>query len=89
MTKDDGLHAGVTAEPLSRIKPAFAKDGSIHSGNAAAVRVLGVYVTAGIVDVAPLLMGVGPWAAIPLVLEKAGVTREAVDVWEINEAVAS
>lgn len=28
--KDDGIRAGVTAESLSKIKPAFAKDGSIH-----------------------------------------------------------
>jgi len=28
--KDDGVRAGVTAESLSKIKPAFAKDGSIH-----------------------------------------------------------
>lgn len=34
VTKDDGVRAGVTAESLSRIKPAFAKDGNIYSGNA-------------------------------------------------------
>ena len=28
--RDDGIRAGVTAESLSKIKPAFAKDGSIH-----------------------------------------------------------
>jgi acetyl-CoA acetyltransferase len=29
-------------------------------------------------------MGVGPWAAIPLAIEKTGITKEAVDGWEIN-----
>ena len=28
--RDDGIRAGVTPESLSKIKPAFAKDGSIH-----------------------------------------------------------
>lgn len=109
VSKDDGVRPGVTAESLGRIKPAFAKDGSIHGGNASQIsdgaaavllmkrstaerlgqRVLGKYVTAAVVGVAPLLMGVGPWAAIPVALEKAGITKDAVDVWEINEAFAS
>lgn len=34
-------------------------------------------------------MGIGPAVAIPMALERAGVTRESVDVYEINEAFAS
>ncbi|OBT98893.1 3-ketoacyl-CoA thiolase with broad chain length specificity [Pseudogymnoascus verrucosus] len=52
-------------------------------------RVLGKYITASVVGVALLLMGVGPWAAIPLAIEKTGVTKEAVDGWEINKAFGS
>lgn len=37
VAKDDGVRAGVTAESLGKIKPAFAKDGSIHAGNASQV----------------------------------------------------
>ncbi|OBT54184.1 hypothetical protein VE04_04939, partial [Pseudogymnoascus sp. 24MN13] len=48
-------------------------------------RVLGKYVTATVVGVALLLMGVGPWAAVPLAIEKTGITKEAVDGWEINK----
>lgn len=51
--------------------------------------VLGKFVTASIVGVPPLLMGIGPWKAIPVVLEKTGLTKEDVDLWEINEAFAS
>jgi acetyl-CoA acyltransferase 1 len=108
VSKDDGLRE-VTAESLGKIKPAFAKDGSIHAGNASQIsdgaaavllmkrstaerlgqKILGKYVAASIVGVPPLLMGVGPWKAIPVALEKAGITKDDVDIFEINEAFAS
>lgn len=34
-------------------------------------------------------MGIGPWKAIPVALEKAGISKQDVDVFEINEAFAS
>ncbi|SGY48123.1 BQ5605_C001g00616 [Microbotryum silenes-dioicae] len=34
-------------------------------------------------------MGIGPAIAIPKALAKAGITREDVDLWEVNEAFAS
>jgi len=34
---DDGVRDGVTAESLSKLKPAFKKDGSTHAGNASQV----------------------------------------------------
>jgi acetyl-CoA acyltransferase 1 len=30
--RDDGIRGGVTSESLSKLKPAFAKDGSTHAG---------------------------------------------------------
>ncbi|KAI9664690.1 MAG: 3-ketoacyl-CoA thiolase with broad chain length specificity [Bathelium mastoideum] len=51
--------------------------------------VIGKFVSASVVGVAPLLMGIGPWKAIPVALEKAGVGKEDVDIFEINEAFAS
>ncbi|KAI4215886.1 MAG: hypothetical protein LQ351_001874 [Letrouitia transgressa] len=52
-------------------------------------KVVGKFVASSVVGVKPLLMGIGPWKAIPLALEKAGVSKEEVDIFEINEAFAS
>ena len=41
------------------------------------------------VGVDPKLMGIGPAFAIPVALEKAGVTVDDIDIYEINEAFAS
>ncbi|KAG7093229.1 hypothetical protein E1B28_006915 [Marasmius oreades] len=35
--KDDGVRDGVTKESLAKLKPAFAKDGTTHAGNASQV----------------------------------------------------
>ncbi|KAK5626150.1 hypothetical protein RRF57_001865 [Xylaria bambusicola] len=107
--KDEGVRPGITAESLGKIKPAFAKDGSIHAGNASQISdgaaavlmmkrstaerlgqtILGKFVAASIVGVQPLLMGIGPWKAIPKVFELTGLTKDDVDIFEINEAFAS
>lgn len=52
-------------------------------------KILGKYVAASVVGVAPLLMGIGPWKAIPVALQKAGISKDDVDIYEINEAFAS
>ncbi|KAK4554790.1 3-ketoacyl-CoA thiolase with broad chain length specificity [Recurvomyces mirabilis] len=108
VSMDDGVRE-VTTESIAKIKPAFAKDGTIHAGNASQIsdgaaavllmkrstaerlgqKILGKYVTASVVGVPPLLMGIGPWKAIPVALEKAGITTNDVDIYEINEAFAS
>ena len=107
--RDDGIRDGVTVESLGKIRAAFAKDGSIHAGNASQVSdgaaavllmkrstaeklgqpILGKFVAASIVGVPPLLMGVGPWKAIPKVFELTGLTKDDIDIFEINEAFAS
>ncbi|KAI0966164.1 thiolase [Xylaria arbuscula] len=109
VTKDEGVRPGITAESLGKIKPAFAKDGSIHAGNASQISdgaaavlmmkrstaerlgqtILGKFVAASVVGVKPLLMGIGPWKAIPKVFEHTGLTKDDVDIFEINEAFAS
>ncbi|KAJ9635122.1 3-ketoacyl-CoA thiolase with broad chain length specificity [Coniosporium tulheliwenetii] len=109
VSKDDGVRQAMTAESLAKIRPAFAKDGSIHAGNASQISdgaaavllmkrstalrlsqpILGKFVTASVVGVPPLLMGVGPAAAIPPCLQRAGISVADVDIWEINEAFAS
>ena len=51
--------------------------------------IIGKYIASSIVGVKPLLMGIGPWKAIPVALQKAGIEKADVDVFEINEAFAS
>ncbi|KAK2603538.1 3-ketoacyl-CoA thiolase with broad chain length specificity [Conoideocrella luteorostrata] len=51
--------------------------------------IIGKYVSGAVVGVKPLLMGQGPWKAIPKALDLAGIARDDVDIYEINEAFAS
>ncbi|KAA0157152.1 hypothetical protein FNF29_00504 [Cafeteria roenbergensis] len=51
--------------------------------------VLGIVRTFCVVGVAPDEMGVGPAYAVPPALSRAGLTKDEVDVYEINEAFAS
>jgi acetyl-CoA acyltransferase 1 len=37
VNRDDGVRPGTTVESLSKLKPAFSKDGSTHAGNASQV----------------------------------------------------
>lgn len=106
---DEGIREGVTAESLSKIKPAFKKDGVTHAGNASQISdgaaailltrrsiahklglpILGKFVVSAVVGVPPRIMGVGPAFAIPKALAKAGISKDDVDFFEINEAFAS
>lgn len=107
--RDDGIRPNMTVESLAKIRPAFAKDGSIHAGNASQISdgaaavllmrrdvaeklgqpIIGKFVAASIVGVKPLLMGQGPWKAIPKALDLAGISKDDVDIYEVNEAFAS
>ena len=51
--------------------------------------ILGVMRMYTVVGVPPDIMGVGPLYAIPKALEKAGLSKDDIDVYEINEAFAS
>jgi len=51
--------------------------------------ILGKYVTSAVVGVPPRIMGVGPAYAIPIAVQRAGITLDQVDIFEINEAFAS
>ncbi|KAI0271419.1 thiolase [Gloeopeniophorella convolvens] len=53
------------------------------------LRILAKYVNVAVVGLAPRIMGIGPSLAIPKVLEKVGITKEDVDLFEVNEAFAS
>ena len=49
---------------------------------------LGRLVSWAVVGCDPELMGLGPAPAARMALEKAGISKEDVDLWEINEAFA-
>ncbi|KAM9601685.1 3-ketoacyl-CoA thiolase, peroxisomal isoform 3-T3 [Trichechus inunguis] len=51
--------------------------------------ILGVLRSYAVVGVPPDIMGIGPAYAIPVALQKAGLTVGDVDIFEINEAFAS
>jgi acetyl-CoA acyltransferase 1 len=51
--------------------------------------IVGKFVAYAVAGVPPEFMGIGPAFAIPKVLEKAGITKDQVDVFELNEAFAS
>jgi len=53
------------------------------------VDVLGVLRSFVVTGVAPDIMGIGPAVAIPQAVEKAGLTLDDIDLFEINEAFAS
>ncbi|EKD21169.1 uncharacterized protein L3040_000792 [Drepanopeziza brunnea f. sp. 'multigermtubi'] len=53
------------------------------------LKIVGKYVQSTVVGLAPRIMGIGPAYAIPKVLEKVGLEKADVDVFEINEAFAS
>jgi acetyl-CoA C-acetyltransferase len=44
------------------------------------------YAAAG---VDPSIMGMGPWPASEKALQRAGLRREEIDLWELNEAFAA
>lgn len=53
------------------------------------LKILGKHVTTAVTGVAPRVMGIGPAYAIPMALSLAGITKDDVDLYEINEAFAS
>ncbi|KAF7799336.1 hypothetical protein EIP86_010568 [Pleurotus ostreatoroseus] len=57
--------------------------------DALGLAVIGKHVTTAVAGVPPRVMGVGPLYAVPMALELAGLAKDEVDLYEINEAFAS
>lgn len=51
--------------------------------------IIGKFCMTSIIGVEPNLMGIGPAFAIPKVLQRAGISKDDVDLYELNEAFAS
>jgi acetyl-CoA C-acetyltransferase len=106
---DEHIRADVTVEDLAKLRPAFAREGSVTAGNASGVNdaaaavVLADRATADRLGVAPLgrlvayshvgvepkYMGIGPVPAVTKLLDRAGLTVDDIDVFEVNEAFAA
>ncbi|WP_088319700.1 beta-ketothiolase BktB [Kineosporia sp. R_H_3] len=106
---DEHTRPDVTVEDLAKLRPAFAREGSVTAGNASGVNdaaaavVLADRATADRLGVAPLgrlvayshvgvepkYMGIGPVPAVTKLLDRAGLTVDDIDVFEVNEAFAA
>ncbi|CAE7178842.1 hypothetical protein CFE70_005954 [Pyrenophora teres f. teres 0-1] len=86
-SKDGSIHAGNASQISDGAAAVLLMKRS--TAQRLGQTILGKFVQASIVGVPPLLMGVGPAAAIPVVLQKTGLAKEDVDIYEINEAFAS
>jgi len=106
---DEHPRGNTTVEALSKLKPAFKKDGTVTAGNASGIndgasavlvtseekaKSLRIKPVASIVSYAvagvdPSIMGIGPVPAIQKALDKAGLSLEDIDLFELNEAFAA
>lgn len=73
-----GITDGAAAVVLTTVKQAKA-DG---------LKWIGRLISGSVVGVDPTIMGIGPAAAIPIALKRAGITEKDLAVMEINEAFA-
>ena len=48
------------------------------------VKILGKHATTAVAGLAPRIMGIGPYYAIPMALEMVGLTKDDVDLWEVS-----
>jgi acetyl-CoA acyltransferase 1 len=51
--------------------------------------ILAKYVASTVAGLPPRIMGAGPTIAVPKLLQKIGLSKDDVDIWEINEAFGS
>ena len=101
--KDEYPRAGTTMDAVSKLKPAFRKDGTVTAASssgindgAAALLVTGDkenaiarIVTTAVAGVDPSCMGLGPIPATKKALKRAGLTIDHIDLVELNEAFAA
>ena len=81
----------VTAGNASQLSDGAAALVVMEAAEAArrGVEPLGAYVGMAVAGCAPEEMGIGPVAAVPTLLARAGLDVDDVDLWELNEAFAS
>ena len=86
-SKDGATHAGNASQVSDGAASVLLMKRS--KAQALGLPIIGKYCHAAVVGVPPRIMGIGPAYAIPAVLKKANITKDDVDIYEINEAFAS
>lgn len=105
VSADEHPRPDVTVDRLSKLSPAFRKDGSVTAGNASGVndgaaalligaegageKPLARIVSYATAGVPPRTMGIGPVPASAKALKLAGLSMDEIDVIELNEAFAA
>jgi len=85
--KDGSTHAGNASQVSDGAAAVLLARRSV--AQKLGLPILGKYVSSAAVGVPPEIMGVGPAFAIPVALQRAGISKDDVDFYEINEAFAS
>src|SRR5579883_402624 len=80
--RDEGPRADTSLEALAKLKPVFHANGTVTAGNSSQTS------DGAAAGVPPEIMGIGPVAAIPKALGKAGLKLDQIGVVELNEAFA-
>ncbi|KAJ7470435.1 acetyl-CoA acetyl transferase [Mycena latifolia] len=86
-SKDGSTHAGNASQVSDGAAAVLLARRSV--AKKLGLPIIGKYIAAATIGVPPRIMGVGPAYAIPKVLEKAGLSQNDIDFFEINEAFAS
>ncbi|OOF25916.1 acetyl-CoA acetyltransferase [Salinivibrio proteolyticus] len=106
---DEYPKADATLEGLTKLRPAFDKEGTVTAGNASGINdgASAVIVASesavakhGLIPLAeitayaqhgidPSIMGLGPVGAVNAALDKANLTIDNIDLFELNEAFAA
>ncbi|KAF3042408.1 hypothetical protein E8E12_007934 [Didymella heteroderae] len=88
--KSDGTStAGNSSQVSDGASAALMMRRSVAAQLGLADNIIGKWAGTQVIGCAPDEMGIGPALAIPKLLDYVGVSKEEVDVWEINEAFAS
>ena len=104
VTQDEGVRSDSTTEMLGKLRPAFAKEGTVTAGNASQISDGGAAIVvaspetkgdvlARVVDyntqgVDPKAIFTAPGLGITSLLERNNLTVSDIDLFEINEAFA-
>jgi acetyl-CoA C-acetyltransferase len=85
------MDGGVTAGNASGINDGAAAAVVMSEERAKALKLVPLATIRGVsaAGVDPAIMGMGPWPACEKALARAGLRKEEIDLWELNEAFAA